>query len=413
MATLATFAATAVHAAFLLSPTLLPGSRPIRSQPIFLNAEDAGQNTDLRPSGLTAEELERFFFDRAEIFVRSGAGGVGAIGFNNNRPAGGSGGDGGSVYLECTADYNTLSHLQGRQSTHADRGQDAEQRGDGRNGADAIVRVPPNVIVVTRDTNVTLGKLTQPGQRLLVAQGGMGGEGNGAVWRRTRDNGKKVGPPGGTEKLWLTLSMTLVADIGLVGVPNAGKSTLLRAVTRARPKVANYPFTTLVPNLGVCQMEAFGLGSKTMVWLDIPGLIEGAAAGRGLGLAFLRHTERCRLLLHLVDGGAEDPVAELTAIDRELNLYSPQLGAVPQVVILTKVDLPNVAESADDKLQKLKDAVGHGRVLTLSSHEGHNLKNLLKRTRRLLDDMDERTPRSGDDASSLTEEASYNPAAAI
>ena len=131
-----------------------------------------------------------------------------------------------------------------------------------------------------------------------------------------------------------------------------------------------------------------------MVWLDIPGLIEGAAAGRGLGLAFLRHTERCRLLLHLIDGENEDPVAELTAIDRELGLYSAALGATPQVVVLTKVDLPGVAESADEKLAALKASVGHGRVLGLSSHEGHNVRNLLRRTRSLLDDLD---GRSGDD----------------
>ena len=217
-----------------------------------------------------AEELERFFFDRCEVFVRSGAGGEGAIGFNGQRPAGGSGGAGGSVMIECSDDYNTLAHLQGRQSFHAERGRDADGRAAGAAGADVIVRVPPNCIVTARDTNVTLGKLLVPGERLLVAEGGHAGEGNGDVWKRTRGpRAKQRSAPGGTQRQWLTLSMTLVADVGLVGLPNAGKSTLLRAVTRARPKVADYPFTTLVPNLGVCEMGAFELRSKPMVWLDM------------------------------------------------------------------------------------------------------------------------------------------------
>lgn len=266
-------------------------------------------------SGDAASELERFFFDRVEVFVRSGAGGDGAIGFNGQRAAGGDGGAGGSVFVECTSDYNTLSHLPNQGSFHAERGADADSLKTGTSGRDTIVRVPPNCLIIERDTNITLGKLVADGERLLVAEGGEGGEGNGAVFRRTRRDVRARTPPGGTQRHWLVLSMTLVADVGLVGVPNAGKSTLLRAVTRARPKVADYPFTTLIPNLGVCEMAAFGLRSRPMVWLDIPGLIEGAAAGKGLGLAFLRHTERCRLLLHLIDGESDDPVGELPSLE--------------------------------------------------------------------------------------------------
>ena len=323
--------------------------------------------------------------------MRSGAGGEGAIGWNGKRPAGGSGGDGGHVYVECTDDYNTLGHLGGRASFHAGRGADADGLQSGRGGGDAVIRVPPNCLVIARDSNVTLGKLVTPGERLLVASGGLGGVGNGEVFQRTKSgSGKQREPPGGTEKLWLTLSMTLVADVGLVGIPNAGKSTLLRAVTRARPKVANYPFTTLIPNLGVCDMDKFDLRGRPMVWLDIPGLIEGAAAGKGLGHAFLRHTERCRLLLHLVDGENDDPVEELLTIDRELAGYSPTLAATPQVVLLTKTDLPHVADSVDAKVSALQAAVKHKRVLSISSHDGQNLAVLLQRTLKLLGQMDQR-----------------------
>ena len=380
-----------VHAALLLS--FAPFARPPRRcQPPCLQID---ANDESGASSTAADQLERFFFDTAEVFVRSGAGGNGAVGFVSLRPAGGSGGDGGSVYLECSADYNTLAHLQGRQSVHAARGSDATDRQAGRKGEESIIRVPPNCIVRARSStdadapSELLGTLLLPGDRMLVAEGGRGGEGNGEIWRRTRTgNGKRVGAPGGTERKWLELSMTLVADIGLVGMPNAGKSTLIRAVTRARPKVADYPFTTLIPNLGVCQLDSFGLKGRPMVWLDIPGLIEGAADGKGLGLAFLRHVERCRLLLHLVDGESDDPVAELLAIDRELANYSPQLAKMPQVVVYTKADLPHVAERAADTVAALKVAAGHGRVLTLSSQDGRNVKPLLSRARSILDQMD-------------------------
>ena len=346
---------------------------------------DGGGAANGAPDPSHEQQLERFFFDRCEVFVRSGAGGDGALGFVGKRPAGGSGGRGGDVYVECTADYNTLAHLQGRASFHAGRGADADARQAGRDGAAAVVRVPPNCRVVERDTNRTVGTLLRPGERLLVAGGGEGGEGNGEVWRRTRTSAKGRTAPGGTERLWLSLSMLLVADVGLVGLPNAGKSTLLRAVTRARPKVADYPFTTLIPNLGVCEMDAFGLrGARPMVWLDIPGLIEGAASGRGLGLAFLRHTERCRLLLHLVSGESDDPVADFTTINAELQRYSPALAAIPQVVVLTKADLPEAAERAAATLEALKAAAGHGRAMTISSLARKNLAPLLKRTSAIL-----------------------------
>ncbi len=340
------------------------------------------------------QSLESFFFDRCELYVRSGAGGEGAVCFTGGtRPSGGTGGDGGNVYIECSPDYTTLGHLQGRAaSVRAGRGADADGRQSGAFGEHSVVRVPPNVLVVDGDTNETVAKLVTPGERVLVASGGAGGQGNGEVWRRTRRDSKARVAPGGTERRRLLLSMTLVADVGLVGLPNAGKSTLLRAVTRARPKVADYPFTTLIPNLGVTEMEAFEMrGAKPMVWLDIPGLIEGAAAGRGLGHAFLRHTERCRLLLHLIDGETCEPSADLAVINRELASYSPLLASRPQVIVLTKADL--AAEgSVRRRLEELKAAAGHGRVLCVSSAERTNLKTLLARVRSLLDTLPRTEP---------------------
>ena len=381
--------ARAAHV-LMLAPLAAGALLRAGARPLFFGTEAvprAHRLQHIRAAATAEAQLERFFFDQAEVFVRSGAGGAGAIGYVGKRPAGGSGGAGGSVYLECTADYNTLAHLNGRASMHADRGADADARQAGRNGADAVVRVPPNCLVVERDTNVTLGKLTHPGERLLVASGGMGGEGNGELWKRTRTNAKGRSAPGGTERKWLLLSMTLVADVGLVGMPNAGKSTLLRALSRARPKVADYPFTTLVPNLGVCELGGFQVRGRPIVFLDIPGLIEGAADGRGLGLAFLRHTERCRLLLHLIDGESDDPVGSWRAINAELAQYSERLSRTPQVVVLTKSDLPHVADAVDTKLAALKAAATHSRVLSISSHGRENLRTLLQRSRALLDQL--------------------------
>ena len=188
-------------------------------------------------AALPADELERFFFDRAELFVRSGAGGKGAVAFRSRQPAGGNGGAGGSVFLVCDSSLNTLGHLRGRMSVRAEPGADANGRESGRAAAEVLVRVPPNCRVSDMETGVHVGELMEPGDRLLVASGGQGGEGNGEVFRRTRTDSQKVTPPGGTERRKLLLSMTLVADVGLIGFPNAGKSTLISAVTRARPKV--------------------------------------------------------------------------------------------------------------------------------------------------------------------------------
>ena len=381
-----------VFAALLLSSTCHPPRWRV-GQACMTEDTPASSSADaLTPASTSAEALERLFFDTAEVYVRSGAGGEGAVSFVGQRPAGGSGGAGGSVYVECSSNYNTLAHLQRGASTRAERGHDAKEREAGRRGTDSVVLVPPNCRVVTRDKageTEALGVLVQPGDRLLVASGGHGGEGNGELWRRARSgSGKTCGAAGGTERRWLELSMTLVADVGLVGIPSAGKSTLLRAVTRARPKVGDYPFTTLIPNMGVCELDRIGQAGRSMVWLDIPGLIEGAAEGKGLGHAFLRHVERCRLLIHLIDGEADNPATELSSINAELERYSPALARTPQAIVLTKADLPNVAARLPEALAALKAAARHERVLAISSHDGSNLDPLLRRTRTLLDQLD-------------------------
>eukprot|EP00316_Scyphosphaera_apsteinii_P020673 CAMPEP_0119331364 /NCGR_PEP_ID=MMETSP1333-20130426/80440_1 /TAXON_ID=418940 /ORGANISM="Scyphosphaera apsteinii, Strain RCC1455" /LENGTH=348 /DNA_ID=CAMNT_0007340953 /DNA_START=107 /DNA_END=1153 /DNA_ORIENTATION=+ len=336
--------------------------------------------SDAEEIELCASNTERLFFDRAELVARSGAGGKGAIAFCGKRPAGGSGGAGGTVSLECCSDLNTLGHLRGRFYVRAGRGNDADARASGADGTDSIVRLPPNCRVFDLDTNILVGELVRPGDRIVIANGGAGGQGNGEVWRKTRSEARGTVPPGGSERRRLMLSMILVADVGLVGHPNAGKSTLLRALTRAQPKVANYPFTTLTPNLGVCEGDT----SSPMVILDIPGLLEGAHLGRGLGLEFLRHTEQCRLLLHLIDGESRDAAGDFVAINRELTLFSGDLARKPQVVVLSKADLPHVAARMPMMLDALRKVVPHNRIICISSHSRLNLEMLQIRTSALL-----------------------------
>ncbi|MBC7239345.1 MAG: Obg family GTPase CgtA, partial [Chloroflexi bacterium] len=218
----------------------------------------------------------------------------------------------------------------------AENGQHGMGKGmHGRDGADLYIEVPPGTTVRDARTGELLGDLTRPGQELLVARGGRGGRGNEAFKSPTRQAPRfaEKGAPG--EERTLRLELRLIADVGLVGKPNAGKSTLLSRVSAARPKIADYPFTTLTPNLGVVEAEG-----RTFVMADIPGLIEGAHAGAGLGLQFLRHVERTRLLVHLLDGSSPDPAADYAAINRELALYSEKLAAKPQIVVLNKLDLP-------------------------------------------------------------------------
>jgi GTP-binding protein len=291
------------------------------------------------------------FYDRAKIFVRAGDGGDGSATFRREKyvprggPDGGDGGRGGHVYILADRHLNTLLPFKERRRFIADRGGNGgTSRKHGRDGRDVVVRVPPGTVVRTEiDGEAYEIDLEAPGMRLLAAHGGKGGLGNVHFATSTHQVPRiaELGQPG--EAYELELELKLLADVGLIGFPNAGKSTLLASVSAARPKVAPYPFTTLQPNLGVAEV-----GDFSFVIADIPGLIEGAHRGVGLGFDFLRHVERTRLLIHVVDAAGvdgRDPLADYRQINDELRLYQPELALRPQVVALNKADLPEAREN--------------------------------------------------------------------
>ncbi len=286
------------------------------------------------------------FFDEARIHVRAGDGGNGVVAFRREKyvplggPSGGNGGKGGDVSLIVDLHLNTLINFKKRihyRARRCDHGRGKNQQG--RSGEDCLIAVPPGTVVYDVDSGELLADLVEPGPQAVVAHGGRGGRGNAAFATSTNQAPRLAenGAPG--ESCWLRLELKLIADVGIVGVPNAGKSTLLAAVSAARPKIADYPFTTLVPNLGVTVVD-----DRDFVLADIPGLIEGAHAGAGLGHAFLRHVERCRVLIHLLNGISPDPLGDRDAINQELQLFNPALADKPQVVVLNKMDLTEVRE---------------------------------------------------------------------
>ena len=291
------------------------------------------------------------FVDRARIYVRSGDGGDGVVRFRREKyvpaggPAGGDGGRGGSIYFVVDEGLSTLMDFRYRRKFVAPSGQPGQSKNmAGRDGEDLEIRVPPGTLVKDAETGEVLLDLTVPNSRVLVLPGGRGGRGNTHFTTPTRQapSFAERGEPG--KELWLQLELKLLADVGLVGYPNVGKSTLLSVVSAARPKVANYPFTTLRPNLGVVSLEP----GHAFVIADIPGLIEGAHAGVGLGMDFLRHIERTRLILHLVDAAGvdgRDPVKDYAKINEELRLYSEDLADCLQILVANKVDLPEAKEN--------------------------------------------------------------------
>jgi GTP-binding protein len=298
-------------------------------------------------------------------------------------PNGGRGGSGGSIYFVADETLNTLAGLRSKIHVRAAGGKNGTGKNrDGSNGDDIMVRVPCGTIVRELHTQKVAGELRTDGQSLMVARGGRGGRGNFAFMthRRTAPKFSERGEPGAER--WLSVELRLVADVGFLGMPNAGKSTLLSVASAAKPKIADYPFTTITPNLGVCDL---GPESSGLVLCDIPGLIEGASQGTGLGFSFLRHVQRCKVLLHVVDGTSEDPVGDFKILNAELKSYDEMLGRKPQVVVLNKCDIPEVQEKQEELVQQLREAAGHSRVMTISAATTNNVQELMSRLKKFVE----------------------------
>ena len=321
------------------------------------------------------------FIDETHFDVEAGDGGRGAIAFRREKfvpfggPAGGDGGDGGDVVLVGDPGLSTLydfAHLSSARAEHGEKGQGKDRYG--RAGSDRELRVPLGTIAYEAETGARLGELTSAGQRLIVARGGRGGRGNKHFTSSVEQAPRRADPGEPGEKRRLRLELKLMADVGLLGFPNVGKSTLISAVSRARPKIADYPFTTLVPQLGVVGVgdRERGLGTS-FVLADIPGLIPGASRGAGLGIRFLKHLERTRLLLHLVtlsDEPDRSPLADYRVIREELAAFSPELAERPELVAMTKADLPEVREAYAAAKSSFAEIGVELFLISSATHEG-------------------------------------------
>ncbi|HZK24247.1 MAG TPA: GTPase ObgE [Oscillospiraceae bacterium] len=334
------------------------------------------------------------FVDRAKIYVKGGDGGNGIVAFRREKyvpfggPDGGDGGRGGDVIFVVDPNLRTLLDFRYQQHLRADRGDHGKgSNKHGRGAKDKFVKVPPGTQVRDAESEALLADLTDEGQSFVVAKGGRGGRGN-TRFSSPADKAPRYsekGEPG--EERWVWLELKVIADVGLVGFPNAGKSTFLSRVSAARPKVADYPFTTLSPNLGVVDLE----GVEPFVVADIPGLIGGAHEGVGLGHHFLRHVERTRLLVHIVDAAAVDgrsPLADYQQINEELRLYDERLASLPQVVVANKTDLPQAAEG----LVELQRELGEENVFAISAVTGTGIQEVLYHTAQLLTALPPETP---------------------
>lgn len=299
------------------------------------------------------------FLDQAKIYIQSGHGGAGCVSFRREKyiefggPNGGDGGKGGSVYFEAVENLNTLIDFRYQQHFKAPKGQNGMgSEMTGAKGDDIIVKVPVGTEVVAEDGETVIVDMIEPGQKFLIAKGGDGGRGNMQFKSSTNQAPRYAEPGWPGEEMWVWLRLKVIADIGLIGQPNAGKSTFLSVVTKARPKIADYPFTTLHPNLGVAWVDDY-----EMVIADIPGLIEGAHEGIGLGDRFLKHVERCAAFLHIIDATKEDVVNEYQVIRKELELYNDALVAKPEVIVLNKIDALTEDE-VTAKVKALEQATG-------------------------------------------------------
>jgi GTP-binding protein len=322
------------------------------------------------------------FLDQAKVFVKSGDGGNGCVSFRREKyvefggPDGGDGGRGGDVVVECVDGLNTLIDFRYRQHFKAERGQHGMGKDrTGRKGADKILQVPVGTQILDEDKETVIADLTQVGQRVVIAHGGDGGFGNTRFKSSTNQAPRRADPGHAGEERWLWLRLKLIADAGLVGLPNAGKSTFLAAVTRAKPKIADYPFTTLHPNLGVVYVGDHGHGE--FVLADIPGLIEGASAGAGIGDRFLGHVERTRVLLHLIDVTQDGIVEAYRTVRKELEAYGGGLSDKPEIVALNKCDCL-LEEQVAEQRQILKDACGV-EAETISGVSHQNVDHILQR----------------------------------
>ncbi len=291
------------------------------------------------------------FLDQAKIFVKSGDGGKGCVAFRREKyiefggPNGGDGGKGGNVYVEAVDNLNTLIDFRYQQhfkAKHGQHGMGSEMTGV--NGPDIVIKVPVGTEVLAEDGETLIVDMVTPGQKFLLAKGGDGGRGNSRFKSATNQAPRYAEPGWPGEEMWVWLRLKVIADVGLIGMPNAGKSTLISALTRARPKIADYPFTTMHPHLGVAWVDNYEI-----VLADIPGLIEGAHEGVGLGDRFLKHVERCAAFLHVIDGTSEDVVQVYKAIRKELELYSEKLKGKPEVIALNKCDALDEEEIAAKK----------------------------------------------------------------
>ena len=318
------------------------------------------------------------FIDQAEIYVQSGKGGDGIVHFRREKyiprggPDGGDGGRGGDVTLEVQPTLNTLSAFRHVRRYIADSGKKGGRNNRfGKSAKDLIIPIPPGTIIYDANTDEIIGDLTDAGQQFTICKGGRGGRGN-THFKNSRHQTPRTAEKGEPfEEMNIRLELKLIADIGLIGVPNAGKSTLLSVLTNAQPKIASYPFTTLEPNLGVAAIDDY----ESVVLADIPGLIEGAAQGAGLGHSFLRHIQRTRVLIHLLDGMGEDPIADFSQINTELSLFDPRLGEKPQIIALNKMDQVEVQERWQEIKAELEKR-GH-EIMSISALARTDVRKLL------------------------------------
>ena len=342
-------------------------------------------------AGEDAEKVgDNLFVDSAKIFVKGGDGGNGIVAFQREKyvpfggPSGGDGGNGGDVVFRADESLRTLVDFKHRAHFKAYRGMHGQ--GDnktGKSGKHIVVSVPPGTLVKDADSGEIIADLVKHGDEAVVARGGRGGRGNQHFASATNKAPRRCedGQPG--EERWLVLELKLLADVGLTGLPNAGKSTLLASVSAARPKIADYPFTTIQPNLGVVKLDT----GRSFALVDIPGLIEGAHEGKGLGHRFLRHVERTKVLVHVLDmSGQEgrDPVADFHTVQQELEAYNPELSRRPTIIAANKMDLPE----SEDNLERLKVALGDTfKVYAVSAVTRKGVKELMYAAADLLDQV--------------------------